>query len=569
VIPGCATFRRLLPLLALLVAMPSARAQTEIARTVHNLTPGGPGQFKETRPTGLCVFCHTPHNAKPSRALWNRDLPPTNYQLYTSSTLQAVVNQPTGSSRLCLSCHDGLLALGALRRPPPGEKLKLGRMTGPKVLGTDLSDDHPVSFVYDSALAVKRGNLVDPASLPAPLKLDASKQMQCTTCHNAHEHRRKKFLRMDNFNGALCLSCHRPPQWSRSTHATSSANWNFTGANPWPADAPNSVAANACRSCHRNHSAGHGPRLLAWPDEPDNCNVCHGATVASKNLAQEFSNGAKYSRHPIESVPWTHDPRENPVSMPRHVACADCHNPHAADASPAVPPLVSGPLKGVSGVSANGSFVAEAAYEYQICIKCHGFGEPNTVGIARLESTRIVRVKIDPNNSSYHPVAAEGKNRTIRGLLPGYTSSSLIDCTACHNNNDWTPTGTAPKGPHASRYAPILERNYVSVDPTPESVSNYDLCYKCHDRGILLNDTGFPHRKHVVEQQAPCAACHDAHGVRQYAHLINFMLRDSSGKTVVSPTRSGRLDYVSSGPGAGSCNLTCHGREHAPLSYPG
>ena len=559
---------RLAALLVLLSAVLPLQAQTDIAQTVHNLTPGGPGTFKETVPTGLCVFCHTPHNAKPSRALWNRDLPATTYQPYSSTTLQALVNQPTGSSRLCLSCHDGILALGSLRQPPTGDALKLGRLTGPAVLGTDLSDDHPVSFVYDSALAIKRGGLVDPASLPAVLKLDPAKQMQCTTCHDAHEHRRPKFLRMDNFNGALCLSCHRPPQWSGTSHATSNATWNFTGTNPWPAGAASTVAANACRNCHRNHSAGHGSRLLAWPDEPDNCNVCHGGTVASKNVAGEFANGIKYSRHPIDSVPWTHEPLENPAGMPRHVACADCHNPHAANGSPALPPVLGGRLKGVSGVSVNGSVVAEASFEYQICIKCHGFAEPNTIGIARFESTRIVRTKIDPSNTSYHPIAAEGRNPTIRGLLPGYTASSLIDCSACHNNNEWTATGTAPKGPHASRYAPILERNYVSVDPTPESFANYDLCYKCHDRSSLLNDPAFPHREHVVGQQASCAVCHDAHGVRQYAHLINFMLRDSSGKVVVSPNSAGRLEYITTGPGRGSCYLTCHGREHNPLSYP-
>jgi predicted CXXCH cytochrome family protein len=558
---------QVLLMLVLLSSPLPAQAQTEIARTVHNLTPGGPGQLKETRPIGLCVFCHTPHNTKPTRALWNRDLPPTTYQLYSSSTLQAVVNQPTGSSRLCLSCHDGTLAMGSLNKPPRGEKLKLGPMTGTKVLGTDLSDDHPISFVYDGALAIKRGNLIDPASLPAAIRLDANKQMQCTSCHDPHEHKRRKFLRMDNLNGALCLTCHRPPQWSASAHATSKATWNFAGTNPWPANSAGTVAANACFNCHRNHSAGHGPLLLAWRDEPDNCNVCHGGTVASKNIAGEF---VKYSRHPIESVPWTHDPQENPSSMARHVACPDCHNAHAANASPALPPLVSGKLKGVSGVSANGSTLREATYEYQICIKCHGFTEPNTLGIARVESTRIVRVKIDPNNSSYHPIAAVGRNPAIKGLLPGYTASSMIACGSCHNNNDSSATGTAPKGAHGSRYAPILERNYLTADPTPESYASYEMCYKCHDRNSLVNDQppSFPHKKHVVDQQAPCAACHDAHGVRQNAHLINFMLRDSTGKAVVTANRAGRIDYVSTSPGRGSCYLTCHGKEHNPLSYP-
>src|SRR5262249_47779774 len=152
---------------------------------------------------------HTPHNAKPTRALWNRDLPGITYQLYASTTMQATVNQPSGASRLCLSCHDGTIAMGKLRAPPQGEPFKLGAMTGRDVLGTDLSDDHPVSFVYDSALAIKRGDLVDPSSLAGAIKLDAEQQVQCTSCHDPHEDKRPKFLRASNVAGALCLTCHR------------------------------------------------------------------------------------------------------------------------------------------------------------------------------------------------------------------------------------------------------------------------------------------------------------------------------------------------------------------------
>src|SRR5512142_3294898 len=73
-----------------------ALAQSDIARTVHNLTPEGPGKFKETQKTGLCVFCHTPHNANPGRALWKRDLPGITYQPYASSTTRADLKQPDG-----------------------------------------------------------------------------------------------------------------------------------------------------------------------------------------------------------------------------------------------------------------------------------------------------------------------------------------------------------------------------------------------------------------------------------------------------------------------------------------
>jgi predicted CXXCH cytochrome family protein len=543
-----------------------AQAQTQIANTVHNLTPTGPGTVKTTQPTGLCLFCHTPHSANPTRSLWNRDLPGVTYQLYASSTLKALLNQPSGTSRLCLSCHDGTLALGNLRVPPQGGQLTLGPLTGEAVLGTDLSDDHPISFTYDGTLAVTRGQLADPSSLPPAIHLD-SQQLQCTSCHNPHEDRRAKFLRMDNRYGALCTACHRPNHWSSATHSASSATWNGTGTDPWLPGAYPTVAENACLSCHRPHAAGHPQRLLAQGVEPTVCTVCHAGTVASKSIAAEFDT--KPYHHPIESAQWTHAPNENPLTMQRHVACMDCHNPHAANSTPGVPPAVPGRLAGVPGITLGGSPVAEASFLYEVCFKCHGLNEPTTLGITRLDSTRIIRLKIDPANPSYHPLAATGRNTTMDGFQAGYTTSSIIDCVSCHNNDDWTPAGTAPRGPHGSRNQPILERQYETNDPTTESTATYAMCYKCHNRDYEINDQAntFKHQRHVVRANAPCAACHDPHGSRQYPHLINFMLRDRTGKTVVGPSSGGRLEYIQTEPGKGTCYLTCHGNNHNPRSY--
>jgi len=549
--------------LALFAIMPQAHAQSDIAKTLHNLTPEGAGKQKETRKTGLCVFCHTPHNASPARAMWNRELPGITYQLYTSSTLRADLKQPTGSSRLCLSCHDGFVAMGNLKVPPKGDALKLGALTGSNVLGTDLSDDHPVSFVYDSALAAKHPGIVDPGNLPKNLPLDSKKELQCTTCHNPHESMRGKFLRVENTASTMCLFCHDPPGWRLSSHAISPATWKGGGRPPWPPGAPPTVAANGCRNCHRMHSAPHPARLLAQAQEPENCLVCHNGVVAEKNIAAEFR---KYSIHPIETAQWSHDPVENAASMPKHVACEDCHNAHAVTSKTSVPPAVPGPLQGVPGVSAGGVPVREATFEFQVCSKCHGFREPSSPGITRVESTRIVSVKIDPSNASYHPITAPGRNGAIKGLLGGLTPSSMISCTDCHNNNEWqTPTGNKPRGPHGSAFAPILQRNYQTTDLTPESSANYDLCYKCHDRTTLLRAVTigkFSHNNHVVKQKAPCAVCHDAHGTRQGSHLINFMTRDINGKTVVTANKKGQLSY-----GGGVCSLACHGADHPiPLS---
>jgi predicted CXXCH cytochrome family protein len=539
-------------------------AQAAVADTVHNLSATGPGTIKAPSVAEICVFCHTPHSASTTRALWNRDLPPTTYNLYTSSTLEATLKQPTGASRLCLSCHDGTTALGNLRVPPATGPVTLGPLTGRASLGTDLSDDHPVSLVYDTALALKQGQLADPAALPKTTPLDSTQQLQCTACHEPHDNRYRKFLRVDDRAAALCTACHRQRNWTGSTHATSPATWRGTGANPWPNSPYTTVADNGCENCHRPHAAPRPPRLLANGQERAVCLVCHNGSVAAKNLDPEF---LKFSSHPVSSADWTHDPREDPNTAARHVTCADCHNPHQVASISASPPTASGRLRGVKGVSISGGTVGEAVYEYEVCLKCHGIRDQTTTGIVRQDNIRNIRLKSNPSNPSYHPVPTVGKNTTIQGLEPGYTASSLIYCGDCHNNDEWTSTGTAPRGPHGSRYQPILEREYQSNDPSFESFQTYALCYKCHNRSTLLTTGRFPHSRHVVREQSSCAVCHDAHGSRQNIRLINFMLRDRTGKTVVSPNSKGIIQFQPTGPGRGWCSLSCHGEDHNEKSY--
>ena len=549
----------------------AAVAEARLVDTRHNLTATGPGPVKAPRVGELCVFCHTPHRASQTRALWNRELPATTYKIYGSSTLEATLKQPTGASRLCLSCHDGTTALGSLRVPPASGPVSLGPLTGRASLGTDLSDDHPVSFLYDAELARKQGQLADPTTLPTTIRLDSTRQLQCTGCHDPHENPYRKFLRVDDRAGGLCTLCHKQRNWAGSTHATSSATWNGTGTTPWPTTPFTKVSDNACENCHRLHSAPRPPRLLSSAQERMVCLVCHNGNVAGKNLEAEF---AKTSAHPIGATDWIHEPREDPATMPRHVACVDCHNPHQAVAGTPTPPAASGRLRGVRGVNLSGLAVPASGNEYEVCLKCHGLRDQTTPGIVRQDNTRNIRLKLSPSNPGYHPVAAVGRNADQGGFEPGYTPASVLYCTDCHNNDEWTPAGTKPRGPHGSRSAPILERDYEANDPASESFTTYALCYKCHNLDFLINDRAntFLHEKHVVGQQAPCAACHDAHGARQNPHLINFMLRDRTGKSVVSPSKDqGRLEYVTpkpgGGPGSGQCYLQCHGKNHEPESY--
>jgi len=109
-------------LLAALPVPAQAQRTSDVRNTLHNLSASGPGTAKATTENQVCVFCHTPHGADTTeKPLWNRTLAAKTYVVYTSKSLDAetILNtslaQPLGSSKLCLSCHDGAMALGSVR----------------------------------------------------------------------------------------------------------------------------------------------------------------------------------------------------------------------------------------------------------------------------------------------------------------------------------------------------------------------------------------------------------------------------------------------------------------------
>ncbi len=181
------------------LALPTASAA--ITGSPHDLSGQGWGTDQ------ICIFCHTPHNAQTTQTvpLWNHATTAATFTLYSSSTLNAVPGQPTGASKACLSCHDGTVAIDSY-----GSRTGANTMSGSELLGTDLSNDHPVSFAYDAALATADGGLVSPGSasqVVAGIPLFATK-LECASCHDVHNNSAGKFLRVANTGSALCLKCH-------------------------------------------------------------------------------------------------------------------------------------------------------------------------------------------------------------------------------------------------------------------------------------------------------------------------------------------------------------------------
>lgn len=162
----------------------------------------------------ICIVCHTPHNADnavSSAPLWNHQVTSATFTLYSSGTLDATVGQPDGVSKLCLSCHDGTVAIDNFG----GNTNGLQMIGAGEKLGTDISDDHPISITYDATLATNDGGLYDPTQANSGLggtiddDMLISGKVECASCHDVHDAAgNSKLLLINNASSALCLTCH-------------------------------------------------------------------------------------------------------------------------------------------------------------------------------------------------------------------------------------------------------------------------------------------------------------------------------------------------------------------------
>ncbi len=560
--------RRVAPLMVALAAV--ASADESVVNSKHDLSQMGPGPVRATQESQVCIFCHTPHNASPAAPLWNRANPQTHYRIYSSSTTDANIGQPTGSSKLCLSCHDGSIAPGlVLSRGTPIPMTHTFMPTGPSDLTNDLSDDHPIGLRFDRALTNRDRQLRDPERVDHRVKLGERGELECTACHDPHNNQYGDFLRLPMREGALCITCHAMDGWRGSAHASSPVRMPLllTQGQPPTFD---DLSENACAACHVPHGAAQRERLLR-DRSYDLCLRCHdGITARDVSVV----NGSRSGHRPTRLLD-RHDPAEDWRSMPPHVDCVDCHNPHAvkpgsgglsARTAALQGPLYSGSMERSAGVSLSGVEVEDARFDYEVCFRCHA---DNPVPIGR----RIVRDRDEggnvrrqflPTAASAHPVAfASRLGAESPSLLPEVRSRGFLNCQDCHNNPDARQLGGGgPNGPHGSRYEFLLAARYETQDFTSESPQVYALCYTCHDRNSILSDESFAtHDLHVSRERTPCSACHSPHGVSgssaEHSHLINFDV------SIVS----GERQFVDLGRQAGSCTLTCHGVRHVNFTY--
>jgi len=259
--------------LALLVASTAAPYTgvyvpgTGINNTPHDLGTAKNGMNYVAVPADpvggrICIYCHAPHNtyrlsvanggpaagigdgpqaidAFTYLPLWNHTLPAAipAYVMYTNGpgapttgpkASQAIAQgmaTPGSVSLLCLSCHDGSIAVnsyGNAAQPPQSISTGATFMAPGYRIGKDfyLGNHHPISFDYDAAQAIDTEIRSADTAMLTPTTfvrdhlygngLGTNTTLECASCHSVHNkgNTGEKLLWRSDQNSELCLTCH-------------------------------------------------------------------------------------------------------------------------------------------------------------------------------------------------------------------------------------------------------------------------------------------------------------------------------------------------------------------------
>ncbi len=187
-----------------------------------------------------CIYCHLPNYiidggedtlSSSQIPRWNRLTNEDGYQLYSSLSISSLPDELGAESLLCLSCHDGSMAVdtvvnkpsdwGITDEAPMHMRIDSGGgidkctqchdgTTAHKmdsvIIGTDLRDDHPIGLRY--AGLTGQDEYFRPGlgtEFSNGIKLFDGK-VECATCHNVHDDEISPFLRVEQRR--LCQTCH-------------------------------------------------------------------------------------------------------------------------------------------------------------------------------------------------------------------------------------------------------------------------------------------------------------------------------------------------------------------------
>lgn len=325
----------------------------------------------------------------------------------------------------------------------------------------------------------------------------------CTKCHNPHQSPYRLMLRGEGQD--LCFICHdKKIAENAFTHTPVSGGCDLCHS-PHQTDYPKMLSASGndvCFSCHPDKADAFKDKKFSHKPVQESCIKCHSPHGGKfkNNFAAEGTQDLCFTCHK-DKKEWIADVKTKHGGLATERKCLVCHDPHVSDY---VKQLVRPPVDS--------------------CMMCHDKPLDTPDG-------KIVDMKdfLAKNKERHGPIKQN-------------------DCSACHNT-------------HGSNNFRILRKYFPPVFYAPFDVKNYELCFSCHEKTLVLDEktatlTGFRngdrnlHFVHVNKtvKGRTCRACHDAHATNNPKHIRDAVPFGAWGLPV---------GYQKSENG-GSCLPGCH-----------
>ena len=293
------------------------------------------------------------------------------------------------------------------------------------------------------------------------------------------------------------------------------------------------AAVGGCVACHDPHTADYQKNLKA--EGPNLCYMCHTDKADA-----------------IRSAEYVH--------MPVSEDCVNCHNPHSAPKQfmlQAESPGLCLDCHAEKKEQMTGAAVRHGALETgKTCLNCH---DAHMSNIAKNLTMEPLDLCLSCHNQVYTKADGTEIMNMEKWLAENTDQHGPIkqkDCSGCHN-------------PHGSEYFRILRNPYPPTFYMPFAVENYNLCFSCHEKTIVLDpettqltnfrngnmNLHFVHVNKAVKGRT-CRACHETHASNHPKHIrdavpfgswelpVNFQKTDTGGSCTPGCHKTKQYDRV-------------------------
>lgn len=299
----------------------------------------------------------------------------------------------------------------------------------------------------------------------------------CTSCHSPHESPYK--FQLYEQPPKLCFRCHdKKIAQGKFIHGPIAVGGCVICHNPHQSNFPRMLKAagnDVCFTCHTDKAEAFKEKKFLHKPVKEKCINCHSPHAGDYkyNFKVDGTRDLCFGCHK-DKKEWVAKVKTKHGGLDTERHCLACHDPHVSNY---IKQLVGQPM--------------------DVCMKCHDKPLDTPTG-------KILNMK------DYL-----AKNKDFHGPI------RQKDCSACHNT-------------HGSDNFRMLRKYFPPVFYAPFDPKNYELCFSCHEKTLVLDPktttlTGFRNgdqNLHFVHVNKPdkgrtCRACHDAHATTNPKHIRN------------------------------------------------